>query len=165
MTHEEAERLVIRTAQLTAALGGEGDEVQKELRDGGIPGIEAKKAYHFVQAAFGWALVQKLGVTRFPSELKFQSSKGSFAVPVSSQHLFTTALAVGVGILKHGYTDALPKEVFSSVATSSAEVNAANKALNESVDISGAEISTTFYDFEPEDFGITIRPWWKLWRT
>ena len=164
MDHEEAERLVIRTAQLTAALGNE-DEVRKQLCNDGLSGADAKKAYYFVQAAFGWALIKKLGVSKFPSDLRFQSRRGDFSVPVSSQHVFTAALVVAVNIMEHGYTQALPKEVFSSVALSSAEADAVNKALNAGEDVSGAEISTAFHGFEPEDFGMTARPWWKFWRT
>ena len=165
MKHDEAVTLVTKTAQLFEQKGSDETEILAALVAQGHSEVEARKLYLYVQSAFSWAVLKKIGVVKFAVDFQIRSDSGNtFHVPVASQQLCTIALALGIGEPQHGYTEDVSVSVFESVVAQSAEVSAANKALNNGLDVSDSEIMSTFYGFEPEDFGRRSKSWWQFWR-
>ena len=165
MKHEEALALVTKTAQLFEEKQSNEAEIIAELVGYGIEPADARKLYLYVQSAFSWAVLKNMGVEKFGVDFQIRANDGTtFHVPVAGQQLFTTALALGISLLQQGYTEELTVSVFESVVAQSEEVVAANKALNDGVDILDSEIMTTFHGFDPEDFGKRSKSWWQFWR-
>lgn len=165
MTHEEAEGVAIAVARMF--LEYESDEVRivEALEKQGLPFVEARKLYCFVQTAFGWALSKKMGVAEFSPVIHVATSTGrSFTVPIESQHVFMASLGVAHRVMQDGYTAEISQEVFKAVIADSAAVDGLSRALNEGEDVSGGSVAAIFLGFEPEDFGQQSRPWWQFWR-
>ena len=165
MKHEEALALVTRTAQLFEENKSNEADVIAALVTHGITPADARKLYVYVQSAFSWAVLKNMGVEKFGVDFQIRANDGTtFHVPVAGQQLFTTALALGIKLLQQGYTEEITVSVFEAVVSQSAEVAAANKALNDGTDITDSEIMSTFYGFDAEDFGRKSKRWWQFWR-
>ena len=64
-------------------------------------------------------------------------------------------LSVALKVFEHGYTDILTKEVVTEVINNSAEVDAANRALNAGEDIKGSNLMpTTIYFIKAEELAV-----------
>lgn len=165
MKHEEALSLVTRTAQLFEEKQSNEPDIIAALVGYGITPADARKLYLYVQSAFSWAVLKNMGVEKFGVDFQIRANDGStFHVPVAGQQLFTTALALGISLLQQGYTEDVTVSVFEAVVAKSAEVADANKALSDGVDLTESEIMSTFYGFNPEDFGRKSKRWWEFWR-
>jgi len=123
MKNEEALALVTKTAQLFEEHNSSEADIVAALEGYGLSHANARKLYLYVQSAFSWAVLKNMGVEKFGSDFQIRANDGTtFHVPVAGQQLFTTALALGISSLQHGYTEDIPVSVFEAVVAQSAEV-------------------------------------------
>ena len=152
MDHAQAERRILKTTRAYLIAGGNRDRAVEQLESEGIPSVAARLAADLVPIAFGWALLKKMGLRKFPSVFELPDYQQS--VKVADSHVFTAALVVAVGVFDEGYTDIFSKDVVSMLVSQSAEVDAVNKALNAEpdLDLSEACISSQLLGYSIEDF-------------
>jgi hypothetical protein len=115
--------------------------------------IIAKKLYIFMPMGFGWAVLKKMGVSNFPDKfIIFDQNGEKVEVKIASEHYFTAALGIAHKTVEFGYSQAITKTVFTAIIAHSADLRAANEALNEGLDISGGSISPPIvYDLTLEE--------------
>jgi hypothetical protein len=82
-----------------------------------------------------------MGVESFPSVYVRVDEEGKeFEVPISEEHYFTAALQVAVEVTRQGWTSQIDRPFFEAVISRSAEMDAANRALNAGQAITGATL-------------------------
>ena len=140
--HESALKAVRDTTWvMVSSPSASEDEIVIRLTGLGYSATGAEKLNAFVPSAFAWVLLRRLGVGIFPSHYIALDADGTeVSIPVAREHYFTAALQLAFETLEHGWSDDLPREAFEAVIARSAEMNAANKALNEGASIAGAAI-------------------------
>lgn len=165
LNQEEASALITKTAQLFEEHQSDEAEVIATLESYGLPFGQARKLSTYVKTAFSWAVLQNMGVKKFASDFQIRANNGSvFHIPVAGEQLFTSALAMAIGVLKHGYDEDITVSVFEAVVSQSDDINMANEALAKGIAVEDTEILTTFHGFDPEDFGKRSKSWWQFWR-
>lgn len=143
-------RVYLAATIITRAEGEDDDRIVERLVAEGMSALDAEKLLAFVPSAFAWALLKKMGVRSFPRTFTVFDTQGrEISRAVASEHYFTAALAVGYDIVANAYTVQIPKETFRSVVARSAAIAAANKALNQNIDIEGGRV------LPPQFFRIT----------
>jgi hypothetical protein len=147
------------------------DAVVARLVGEGVGPVDAELLVRFVPCAMSFGMLKKLGVANFPSTYLLRAESGRWVEqPLAAEHYFTAALQLGFDIVTHGYTERVGREAFQTVTLRSAEMDAANKALESGGEggLTGATIGT------PALLGITLeqvassrpsaqRPWWRFW--
>jgi hypothetical protein len=139
MDHKEAERQVYLTTRAYLLANGDRDNAVDQLTDEGLSRMAAGLRADLVPMAFGWGLLKKMGVMRFPSE--FNLSDTGEKVKVSDSHVFTTALGFALEVFENGYTEIFSKRVVEMLVSHSPEVDALNKALNAEPELELTEVS------------------------
>ncbi len=152
MDHSEAERHVILTTRAYLLANGDRDEAVVNLTKDGFSELAAGLRADLISMAFGWCLLKKMGVTKFPSEINMSDTGEK--VKVSDSHIFTTALSLAYDVFENGYTDIFSKRVVEMLVSQSAEVNALNKALNSTpeLDLSEVTLSSSLFGFTAKEF-------------
>jgi len=165
LNQQEATALITRTAQLFDEHQSIEPDIIAALEGYGLPGGQARKLYTYVKTAFSWAVLQNMGVKKFASDFQIRANNGStFHVSVAGEQLFTTALTLAIGLLKHGYSEEIDVNTFEAVVAQSDDIKTANDFLGKGATVEEVEILTTFYGFSPEDFGRRSKSWWQFWR-
>jgi hypothetical protein len=101
----------------------------------GFTAEEANQLVLFVPSAFARPVLENLGVEHFVETVSIPKKRGgSIEVPLSTVGVYTGALALIRGEVG---AHAVPAEHFQSLATRSAEIDAANRALNAGVLLKG----------------------------
>jgi hypothetical protein len=140
--HESAMQAVRETTRIMAsARDASEDDIVNRLTAMGYSTSSAEKLNVFVPSAFAWALLRRMGVESFPSHYVALDADGSEVnVPVAREHYFTAALKLAFETLESGWSEDLSREKFEAVTARSADMDAANKALNAGVSIAGAAL-------------------------
>lgn len=103
--------------------------------------VQAEKLNAFVPSAFSWALLKRMGVSAFPNHyIALTSDNREKQLPLEQEHFFTVALQLAREALEQGWTETLPRQVFVAVVSRSAEMSAANQALNAGDSLAGASL-------------------------
>lgn len=117
------------------------DDIVTRLTDLGYSASNAEKLNAFVPSAFAWVLLRRMGVTSFPSHyIALDAGGREVNVPIAGEHYFTAALMLAFETLEGGWSESLSREQFEAVIARSADMNAANKALNAGDSIAGAAL-------------------------
>lgn len=117
------------------------DAIVDGLTELGYSVADAEKLNVFVPSAFAWALLRRMGVASFPSHYIALDARGTEVnFPVASEHYFTAALTLAFETLDGGWSAELSMEQFQTVIARSADMNAANAALNSGASIVGAAL-------------------------
>jgi hypothetical protein len=117
------------------------DDIVRQLQQQGYSTVAAEKLNAFVPSAFSWALLKRMGVTSFPSHYIALAANGTeVQLPIAEEHYFTAALHLAYVTLEEGWNEVLPRGAFEAVLGRSAEMGAANEALNQSGSIEGASL-------------------------
>lgn len=122
--------------------------VAADLAAHGLTRPQADLSVELIVTAFGWALLQRMGITNFPLTLRLRPPDADDVVfHVSDVHLFTAALGLAVEVFESGYTERLPKEGVSAVVAYSADVGAVSQALDRdpTLDRSACSLGETIY--------------------
>jgi hypothetical protein len=140
--HELAVQAVRETTRVMASAHGASEaDIVNRLTGLGYSASNAEKLNVFVPSAFAWALLRRMGVESFPSHyVALDAGGGEVNVPVASEHYFTAALRLAFETLEGGWNEDLSREQFEAVIARSADMNAANKALNAGESIAGAAL-------------------------
>jgi hypothetical protein len=116
-------------------------EVVERLKAMGYSEVHAEKLNAFVPSAFAWALLKRMGVSTFPNHYIALTRDGrEKQLPLAQEHFFTAALRLAYQTLEHGWTERLSRETFETVISRSAEMGAANQALNANESLAGASL-------------------------
>jgi hypothetical protein len=113
-------------------------EALDSLVKAGLAEGDAAAVLQLVPMAFGRVLLLEMGVTSFEDEFHVKDDKGDW-VPfrLSDQPAYCEGMKLALAAFYHG---ALPREAFAAVATRSAEVGAASKALDAGSTIKGGTL-------------------------
>jgi len=125
-SHGEALDRVMRVIDLIAARPEISDEeaVSALMRDG-IGEVDAELLIRFVPSALSFALLNFMGLSKFPSTFQVQDGAGRWVeLPLAVEHYFSSALGVGCDVTTRGYTERISKAAFQAVTMRSAEMNA-----------------------------------------
>jgi hypothetical protein len=103
------------------------DVVVALMRDG-VGEVDAELLIRFVPCAMSFALLKRMGLSKFPSTFQVQDSAGGWVeMPLAAEHYFSAALGVGYDVTTRGYTERVSRETFQAVTLRSAEMNAVNQ--------------------------------------
>ena len=152
MNHSEAERQVLLTTRAYLLANGDRNGAAEQLVEEGLVKIAAEIRADLVPIAFGWALLRKMGVRKFPSE--FNLSDTGEKVNVSDSHVFTAALGCAIQVLENGYSEIFSKRVVQMLISNSAEVDVLNKALDAepNIDLSDVSLSSNLLGYSASDY-------------
>lgn len=139
MDHSQAEKYVLETTRAFILAEGDRENAIGLRVKEGFSNVEAALHADLVSMAFGWALLKKMGVRQFPSELDLSDTGEK--VKVSDSHVFTTALGIAFDVFQNGYTDIFSQRVVEMLISQSADVDALNRALNSEPDLNLSEVS------------------------
>jgi len=104
--------------------------------------LAAEKLCVFCPSAFSWATLMLMGLRTFPNVYVANDRHGrKVEIPLSTEHMFTTALAVANDTLEKGWTTDLPRPAFEAVTARSAEMSAANQLLTAGLEVSDATLA------------------------
>jgi hypothetical protein len=118
------------------------DDLVELLQKKGYSKIDAEMLNVFVPSAFSWPVIKKLGLENLPNHFVAMSKDGGeVQIPVSSQHYFTAALTLAYSTFENGWNSTVSRATYEIVAGRSAEMNAANKVLNDGGSLEGATLS------------------------
>ena len=115
--------------------------VVSKLRKVGYSERDAEKLCCFVPSAFAWVILKRMGVESFPNVyIASDALGGDVEVQISAEHFFTAALDWAYSTLESGWDEHLPRSTFELIIQRSAEMGAANKALEAGTNLSGARM-------------------------
>jgi len=97
----------------------------------------AERFVAFMPLAFGRVVISKIGDVSFTSNYKVKEQNQEFAL--NEEPIYCLAYKLAIESYEKGIIE---REIFSAIATRSAELNSVNKALNAGEDINGAKFST-----------------------
>jgi hypothetical protein len=116
-------------------------EIVEQLIAMGHSSVHAEKLNAFVPSAFAWALLKRMGVSGFPNHYIALANDGrEEQLQLAQEHLFTAALHLAYETLENGWTESFSRQTFETVISRSAEMSAANKALNSGESLAGASL-------------------------
>ena len=152
MDHSQAEKNILETTRAYILANGNRDGAIDFLVKEGFSSVAASLHADLVPMAFGWALLKKMGVQRFPSE--FELTDTGEKVRVSNSHTFTAALGIALDVFQNGYTDIFSQRVVEMLISHSAEVDALNKALNTepNLDLAEVSLSSSLFGYSSDEF-------------
>lgn len=139
MDHSEAERQVLLTTRAYLLEDGSRDGAVNRLVEEGLSEVASNLRADLVPMAFGWVLLKKVGVEKFPSYFELTDTQEN--VRVSDSHVFTAALSIAVKVFEEGYNEMFSKRVVEMLVQHSAEVDALNKALNSDPNLDLSEVT------------------------
>ena len=85
--------------------------INADLADQGLEGTDRDIALEVVVAAFGWAILRRMGVRKFPNIFIIHQPDGERGeLNVADAHLFVAALGIALDLFENGYTPSLSKE-------------------------------------------------------
>jgi hypothetical protein len=143
--HKYFEDIAVKAALIIYSYRNETENfiistLARELGDN----LTARMIYYFLPITFGWALLKKMGVEKFPSTFKLLDKKNNeVEFNVSEQNMFMGSLTLAFNTFEYGYTEKVTQEVVTELINRSAEVDAANRALNAGSEIKGASLQST----------------------
>ncbi len=112
----------------------EDAELISKLIENGISVEEAERFIAFLPIAFGRVIINQIGNVHFSGLYKIKENGMEFELNDEPIYRFAEEIA------NESYISGLVgREVFSAIATRSAELNAVNNALNEETDLNSAE--------------------------
>jgi len=118
----------------------------------GFTAEEANQLVLFVPSAFARPVLEKLGVEEFAETVSVpKKDGGAIEVALSAVGVYTGALALIRGEVS---THAVPAEYFQSLAMRSAEIDAANRALNAGDSLTGARWASMRVGQTSDELGI-----------
>ena len=152
MNHSEAERQVLLTTRAYLVADGNPDIAISNLMEDGFSNLAASLRTDLVPMAFGWCLLKKMGVTKFPSEFYLEDTGES--VRIADSHVFLAALGIAKKIFENGYTEMFSRRVVEMLVSNSAEVDVLNKSLNSEPDLELSEVtlSCSLFGYTAEEF-------------
>ena len=116
-------------------------EIIERLKAKGYSEVHAEKLNVFVPSAFAWALLKRMGVSTFPNHyIALTHDRREKQLPLAQEHFFTAALQLAYQTLEQGWTESLSRQTFETVLSRSAEMSAANQALNADESLAGASL-------------------------
>jgi hypothetical protein len=146
-----AERLVraIEIMGRNASLDDRG--IADALTNSGFTALEASLLLAFVPSAFARPVLEGLGVQHFGESVSApKKGGGRVEVPLKEIPVYCAALALVRG---HPSAQILQPEHFKSLAMRSAELDAANNALNAGADLKGGAFASALVSVSAEDLG------------
>jgi hypothetical protein len=111
----------------------EDEDLINKLRENGLNMEEAERLIAFFPIAFGRVIINTLGNVDFSDLYRIKENGKEFKL--TDEPIYKLAENVA---LESYETGLVGRELFSAIATRSAELNAVNKALNEDVDLNSA---------------------------
>lgn len=153
----EKEELIRCTEVFVALREHEDSELVRMLVGRGFPLESAERLVAFLPIAFGRRVIRQLGTVKFSDSFSIRDKVGLFQL--SEEPIYRVAVDVAESMTDY---PGLSSEVFSAVALRSAELSAANKALNAEDSIDGAEFGpVVFWGYGT----FHSRPWYrrKFW--
>lgn len=144
-SHGEALERVMQLIDLIASRPDLDDEdAVAALVHGGVGEVDAELLVRFVPSALSFALLKRVGLSKFPSTFQVRDHPGRWVeMPLAAEHYFTAALGVGYEVTTRGYTERVSEETFRALTLRSAEMNALNKffeAGNTAEELAGATL-------------------------
>lgn len=142
MDHSSAVEGVLAAVTQMAKLPAKSEvEIVEQLKAEGYSEVHAEKLNAFVPSAFAWALLTRMGVSAFPDHYIALTRDGQEQrLPLAREHFFSAALQLAFQTLEQGWTDTLSRQTFETVIARSAEMSAANQALNANESLVGASL-------------------------
>jgi hypothetical protein len=130
--------LLLRLTSVFEKHASNGDEVLVgALMEEGVTRIDAEKIAAFLPMAFARVILRRLGA-KPSSTISAKTRDGLWIeVALAEQPIFVEAEALAADAFSTG---AVPRGLYLAIAARSGELNAANNALNEGVDIRGSSI-------------------------
>ena len=114
------------------------------LRRSGFDEGQARRLLAFLPMAFSRPILEELGIVDFASNITANRPDGTFLnAELMRQPEYVQGLKVARNHRSKGVMD---HEVYKLIASSSADLNAVDKALNEGADVTGATIATSLLD-------------------
>ncbi len=152
MNHSEAENQVLLTTRAYLLAEGDQDRAIANLVKEGLSELAASLRTDLIPIAFGWCLLKKMGVTKFPNVFNLQDTGEQ--VMVADSHVFIAALGIAKDVFESGYTEIFSQRVVEMLVSHSAEVDALNKALNSMPDLELSEVtlSSSLLGYTSEDY-------------
>jgi len=139
MEHEEAVRQIYLTTRAFLTENEDRERIIDKLIEEGLSPVAASLRVDLVPMAFGWGLLKKMGVKKFPSE--FELSDSGAMARVSESHVFVAALGLAIDVFERGYTEIFSQRVVEMLVSHSAEFDSLNKALHTDPSLDLAEVS------------------------
>jgi hypothetical protein len=140
--HAKATRGVLNAVAAIAGSPGLSDAaLSAHLQNKGYSAVQAEKLTVFVPSAFACALLHKMGVSLASHYIAVARDGSDVTLPIGDEHYYTAALGIAHHTLEHGWSDTLPRLVFEAVIARSAEMDAANGALNAGDSIAGGRLN------------------------
>lgn len=145
-SHELAmERVLLTVKGFHETPDIEDEALASRLCDAGVPKVDAELLVLFVPMAFSFAIFRKMGVTSFPNTFLVSDRHDKpVEMPIAREHYFSTAQQIAFSTTEHGYNDAVTREGFEAIVSRSAEMNAANKLLDQGGDLAGSTVGPSF---------------------
>ncbi len=112
----------------------EDQDLVKLIEARGIEKHNAERCVAFMPIAFGRVIINEIGNVDFSDKYKIHKSSKRYLL--TEDKIYCSAMELAIESYKTGLVG---REVFSAIATRSAELVAVNKALNNDSDINGAE--------------------------
>jgi hypothetical protein len=110
------------------------------LQSKGYSAVHAEKLSVFVPSAFACAMLHKMGIPLAQHYVALSHDGKEVSLPVAQERYFTAALGLAHDALENGWSPALPRKAFEHIISRSAEMGAANKALNQGIPLAGASL-------------------------
>lgn len=152
MDHHQAHKEVLKTTRAYLVAKADRDDAIDLLVKDGFTRVAASLRADLIPMAFGWALLKKMGVEKFPSEISLSDTKE--VAKVLESHIFTAALSVAFDVFQNGYNDIFSQQVVEMIISHSAEVDALNRALNSNpnINLSEASINSSLFGYTYMEF-------------
>jgi hypothetical protein len=139
------EAQIVRAAEVIAATWDSGEDGQlAALRRSGFDEGQARRLLALLPIAFSRPILEELGVVHFDPNVTVSGPDGTFLnVKLMRQPEYVQGLKVARDHRSKGVMD---HDVYKLIASSSADLNAVDNALNEGADVTGATTATSLLD-------------------
>ncbi len=136
----DRDRLIAAVGVLAEHSGLPDADLARLLVAAGYEIGQAHRLIAFVPIAFARPALEELGISEFADSATIATEGGGCSeVLLSDQPEFDAALVLA---REHRRFGAMPHDWYMAITETSAEIDAASRALNEGADISGAAIRT-----------------------
>ncbi|WP_137753304.1 hypothetical protein [Sphingopyxis sp. L1A2A] len=139
------EAQIVLAADVIAEMWDAGKDAQVAvLRRSGFDEGQARRLLAFLPLAFSRPILEELGVVDFDPNVTASGPDGTF---LNAKLMRQPEYVQGLKIARdHRNKGVMDHEVYKLIASSSADLNAVDDALNEGVDVTGATIATSLLD-------------------
>lgn len=118
------------------------EQAQAALRQQGYSARDAERLVLLVPSALAWIVCERLGATGFPDHFVIHTPTGqTHTQPVVAEHYFTAALTLAHEVFTHGWRPDVSQDTYQAVAARSAEMDAANRILEQGGSLQGASLA------------------------